>query len=287
MKFLFPLKLQKPKYDELGFVFVIQIVIGWIIPSVFLLSLFLKSFIIIHTSEVGIKSRFGVIDNKILLEGFNFKVPFVDEVERVSIKQLQNTGKISIQTKDFQTVNIDYQVMYSVPAKYVINNKKTINGDVFEIIIAKRADESFRNTISHYSAIDVVQNRTQIVEEINKEVTKKIEGIAQIDNILLLSHTFNADFQAKVDEKMRATQEAETARVNKQKTQFEADAEIIKAKGKAEAMRIEAIALNNNPKLIELRQVEVNMAMIKAWDGHSPHTVMVNDKNTSVILPIK
>mgnify|MGYP000138215387 CR=1 FL=1 len=41
-----------------------------------------------------------------------------------------NQTQNSIQTKDFQTVNIDYQVMYSVPAKYVINNK--VAGTLFK-----------------------------------------------------------------------------------------------------------------------------------------------------------
>lgn len=277
---------------------VTQIILGWIFPFFLGIILFFSSFTIVKTSEVGIISRMGVITSEHpLTEGIHLKIPLLDNIERLSLKQHQDDSHITIQTTDFQELTIDYQVMYSIPAKFVINNKKTISGDVFEVVIKKRADESFRNVISHYQAIDVLQNRQKIITEIFDEVNRKLQGIAEVDNILLLKHTFSDGFQQKVNEKMVATQEAETAKVRRQKAQYEADANVIEAKGKAEAIKIESAALQNNPKIVELRKIEADVKIAEMmfsgskespskWDGKLPQTI-VNDGKSSVLLPIK
>jgi prohibitin 2 len=58
-------------------------------------------------------------------------------------------------------------------------------------------------------------------------------------------------------------QEAAKARFTQQKTQIEADTAIIRAKGEAEAIRVRAEAIRDNPGLIQLQIVE-------KWDGKAP-----------------
>jgi prohibitin 2 len=58
-------------------------------------------------------------------------------------------------------------------------------------------------------------------------------------------------------------QEAAKARFTQQKAQIEADTAIIKAKGEAEAIRVRAEAIRDNPGLIQLQIVE-------KWDGKAP-----------------
>ena len=67
----------------------------------------------------------------------NFKIPFIDKVSVHSLKQQLHTSAITPSTKDFQEVYIEYQITHSIPESSVLNNVKTITGDVFEVSIKK------------------------------------------------------------------------------------------------------------------------------------------------------
>jgi len=248
------------------------------------LTTFFSSFKIIKTSEVGVVVRMGVVQDKMMSTGFNFKLPFIDNVIVKSLKQQQDNSTITPQTKDFQEVAIEYQVIYSIPEKYIIDNIKNINGNVFDVMIKKRTDESFRNVVSHYDATFLAQNRSIIISEILKEANKKLNGIAVIDNILLLKHKFNASFQQQVNEKMKMTQQAETAKIKKEKAQYEADAVVITAQGLADSIRIksEALAKSSDPRFIEFEKIQ-------KWNGVSPTTVtlVTSNKDSNFVSVIK
>lgn len=265
-----------------------QITIGWIFSCLFLFILFMSCFVIIKTSEVGIKSRFGVISNNTLLEGFHLKLPFFDNVERVSIKQHQETSTLETQTSDLQPAKVSYQVMYSIPANVVIKNKKQINGDLFDVLIKKRTDESIRDALAKYPAEELIINRGKISQIVKDRLSDRVKEHAEIDDIAILSFDFqNTQWMESVNKKVKAKQDAETAEINKQQAQAEADQIIIKAKADAESIRITANAISNNPKIIELRQVEVNKLMVEKWNGVSPTTVMNSSKDSNIILPLK
>ena len=265
-----------------------QITIGWIFPCLFLFILFMSCFVIIKTSEVGIKSRLGVISDNILLEGFHLKLPFFDNIEKVSIKQHQETSILETQTSDLQPAKVSYQVMYSIPANVVIKNKKQINGDLFDVLIKKRTDESIRDALAKYPAEELIINRGKISQIVKDRLSDRVKEHAEIDDIAILSFDFqNAQWMESVNKKVKAKQDAETAEINKQQAQAEADQIIIKAKADAESIRITANAISNNPKIIELRQVEVNKLMVEKWNGVSPTTVMNSSKDSNIILPLK
>ena len=56
-----------------------------IIVFILLITLF-SSFQTIKSGEVGLKVRFGKIVNTSLKEGFNFKIPYVEQIVKVNIK---------------------------------------------------------------------------------------------------------------------------------------------------------------------------------------------------------
>lgn len=252
----------------------------------------LSSFKIIKTSEVGSVVRLGTIQDNLMHTGFNFKIPFVDKVSVHSLKQQLHTSAITPSTKDFQEVYIEYQITHSIPESSVLNNVKTITGDIFEVSIKKHINGAMRNVISHYDATFLAQNRKIIESEILKEANIELNGVAIIQEVIIMKHKFNAAFQQQVNKKMQMTQQAETAKIQKEKAQYEADSVVILAKAKAESIKIEAAALNNNPKIVELRKIEADIKIAEIitskdskWDGQLSGTV-VGAGMFSSILPI-
>lgn len=51
---------------------------------------------------------------------------------------------------------------------------------------------------------------------------------------------------------------------------------IAQAKGKAESVRLESLALRENMNILELRRIEVAKIQAERWDGVLPTTVLGN-----------
>lgn len=248
---------------------------------------FLSTFTIIKTSEVGIRKTAGVIHNSVLEEGIHFKLPFFQTIEIFSLRQHQETFELTgTQTKDLQPVSVNYRVLYAIPENKILENLKTIKGDIFTTLIAPRANESIRDALAKYSAEDLISNRSEVGKYVKERLGERINHLAIIDDISITSFEFeNEVWKQSIQKKVIAKQEAETAEINKQQVQAEADQTIIKSKADAEAIRITANAITSNPKIIELKQVEVNAAIAAKWNGIAPTTVITNGGN-NILLPL-
>lgn len=262
-------------------------VITAVIAGAFCLAVFLSSFTIIKTSEVGVRTTAGVVHNKILEEGIHFQIPLFQTIKIFSLKQHQETFELhSTQTADMQPVSVKYRVLYAIPANKVLDNLKTIRGDIFETLIAPRANESIRDALARYSAEQLIINRDQISAYVKARLGERISHQAIIDDISVIQFDFeNQAWRDSVQNKVIAKQNAEAAEIRKIQTQAEADQIIIKAKADAESIRITANAISNNPKIIELRQVEVNSKIAEKWDGRAPSTVITNGSG-NILLPL-
>lgn len=251
-------------------------------------TVFLSTFTVIRTSEVGIRKTAGVIHDSVLEEGIHFKLPFVQTIEIFSLRQHQESFDLNgTQTKDLQPVSVSYRVLYAVPQDKVLENLKTVKGDIFKVLIAPRANESIRDALAKYSAEELTTNRSAVSLYVKERLAERINHLAIIDDISITSFDFeNAEWKEAIQAKVIAKQDAETAEIKKQQIQAEADQLIIKSKAEAEAIRITANAISSNPKIIELRQVEVNSEIAKKWNGIAPTTVITNGSN-NILLPLK
>jgi len=266
---------------------IFQIVFTWVIPVLVLIMLFFSSFVVIKTSQVGIKSRFGVIiSNEPLTEGVHLKLPIVDDIEMVSIKQHQENFTLGrTQTRDMQPVSVSYKVIYSIPEDKVILNRREFSGDLFEVLVRPRANESIMDALAQHVAEELIINRDAISQKVKIKLSERISGHAKIDDISIVEFDFeNSEFKEAVQRKVIAKQDAQAAEIKKQQSQAEADQILIKAKADAEAIRITANAITSNPKIIELRQIEVNAMIAEKWDGKTPQTVVTNGGST--LLPL-
>ena len=146
-----------------------------IIPlSILALILIIISFKIIKTSEVGIRKTSGVIHNTILKEGIHFKIPFIQSIEIFSLRQHQESFQlVGTQTKDLQPVSVDYRVLYAITEDKVLDNLKTIKGDIFEVLIAPRANESIRDALAKYSAEDLISNRSEVSKYVKERFSRE------------------------------------------------------------------------------------------------------------------
>ena len=253
-------------------------------------TLLFSSVTIIPTSYVGIKRTFSIISDKPLLEGVHFKVPFIQSIEKQNIKTIQEEHQlVGIQAKDMQKMNINYKVAYKIPFNKVINNAKTLQGGVYEMIIEPRVKEVMADIIVRYTAEEVIAKREEIAKIAREQIMNKqeISERCTIEEVVVMQFAFtDPEFEKAINEKKRAVQYAEKAEVEKKTAKAKAEQAIFEAEGKAKAIKLEAEAMRANAKIVEMKQIDASLKAIEKWDGKLPNVLISNGSKTPAILNI-
>ena len=211
----------------------------------------------------GVQVTLGKVSDEFKPEGFGTNSPFVSRIVSVPVRQLTRELPAECYSSDLQQVNVALRIMYRIPEASVVKIYKEFSGDPFDSLIAPRIQEALKEVTAMQSAEQIVKKREDIKAKALHASREKIGGILFIEDIVLENITLSKELEAAIESKMVQEQEAAKARFTQQKAQIEADTAIIKAKGEAEAIRVRAEAIRDNPGLIQLQIVE-------KWDGRSP-----------------
>jgi regulator of protease activity HflC (stomatin/prohibitin superfamily) len=142
--------------------------------------------------------------------------------------------------------------------------------------------EGVKAATAQFDAEQLIAKRESVRMAIKEILTAKLTtpfGIRIID-VSITDFNFSPEFNAAIEAKAKATQEAETARRNLEKVKMEQAAQVEIAKAQAESLRLQR--QNVTPELVRLRALEVQKAWVEKWDGKMPVTMM--GSNTPVIM---
>ncbi len=214
----------------------------------------------------GVQVTLGKVSDDFKPEGFGTKSPFVSHIISIPVRQLTRDLQAECYSADLQQVDVKLRVLYRIPEASVVSIYKEYAGDPFDTLIAPRIQEALKEVTALQSAEQVVKKREDIKTAALLAARTKVGNILIIEDIVLENITLSTELEAAIESKMVQEQEAAKARFTQQKTQIEADTAIIRAKGEAEAIRIRAEAIRDNPGLIQLQIVE-------KWDGKAPMVI--------------
>ncbi len=230
----------------------------------------------------GVEVTLGKVSDQFKPEGFGSKSPFVTHIVSIPVRQLASALAAECYSSDLQQVNISLRVLYRIPESSVVRIYKEFSGDPFDSLIAPRVQEALKEVTALQSAEQIVKNREAIKARAVVVTREKIGPILIVEDIVLENITLSKELEAAIESKMVQEQEAAKARFTQQKAQIEADTAIIKAKGEAEAIRVRAEAIKDNPGLIQLQIVE-------KWDGKAPLVIGgtgEGNNGANILLPL-
>ena len=241
-----------------------------LIPVVFVLALVavFSSFFIISPGEVAIKTRMGAIVGS-YSEGLHFKVPFIDGITKFSIQIQRANIKTQAFSKDLQTMNAHLVVNHRIQQQTAISIYRNLGPNYVENIVDPMVQEVFKAIAARYSAESVISERNQLVMELNKEVKDRLtlkEII--VTDISVVDLDFTEQFLKAVEDKQVADQQAQMAGKLVEKAKRDAEQQIAKSRGEAEALRMQREQVT--PALIELRKVDAQLKAIEKWNGVLP-----------------
>lgn len=245
--------------------------------ALFFLVIFLSSFEIIDEGERGIVTRFGEVA-RIEGPGFTFVMPFVYDIQPISVRTTKEEAQTTASSKDLQDVTTTVAVQYNVtPAEENIRYiYSTLGLNFVDTIIEPAIQEATKSASALYSAEELITKRQEVKNEILRALKDRLslEGI-NVTNVDIVEFTFSKSFNQAIEAKVKAEQEALREKNNLERIKFEAEQKIVAAQAEAEKIRIEAGALEaNGDDLIRKIEAEAYLEAVKRWNGELPNQMI-------------
>lgn len=247
-------------------------------------------FTIVNEGFIGVKYRFGQIVEDDLTAGLNFKVPFIEEIEQVDIREQVYSTVEDAYTSDTQTVQeLKLKLNYSYDKSMLSDIIREVGVDNVESkLLVQNVAKITKNEIGKVKAEELVQSRNEVQQRIEDELKPLLadKGII-VQSFAIENLSFDDAFESSIQAKVIAAQDAlkmenktkekeEEAKQIVIAAQAEADSQKLTADAQAYAIEVVQEKLENSPNYIEYLK-------ITNWNGVLPQ-VMSDGINPFLVL---
>jgi regulator of protease activity HflC (stomatin/prohibitin superfamily) len=254
---------------------------GFVIAGIILLIVLItafSSFTTIASGTVGVVSVFGAVKDDPIYEGLHTVIPFVTTISKINTKTQKVEALCNAASKDLQTISTTIVVNYHVVDSTAPVLYRTVGYGYQDIIIVPAIQESVKAVTAQYSAEELITKRQLVSQGISDKLTEKIGSyglVIEVFNITDLS--FSESFNAAIEAKQTAQQEALKAEQDLNRIKIEAEQTVVNAQADADAMKARADAEAYSIEVIQdqLAQSEAYLEYqkIEKWDGQLPQVM--------------
>lgn len=257
-------------------------VAGFLAAIIVIISL--NAFIIINPGQAGVISILGKARDGALGEGIHLKPPFISVIDVYDLTVQKFEVPAESSTKDLQNLTARFAINFRLdPIQVVeVRRKQGTLENIVSKIIAPQTQEAFKIAAAKRTVEEAITKRTELKEDFDNALSDRLEkyGIIVLDTSVI-DLTFSPEFAKAVEEKQIAEQRAQRAVYIAREAEQEAQAEVNRAKGKAEAQRLLAETLK-----AQGGQLVLQKEAIEAWKtggAQMPKVlVMSGDSQSSV-----
>lgn len=250
----------------------------------------------VSSGYVGVQTTFGRVHAEPPSPGVHFVNPFVDGVTQLETRLKSHEVTASAASKDLQIVKTKISVQHSLNAATAPQSYSQIGDlDRFDVAVVDPAVmESLKEVTAKYTAEELITKREIVKQQVSVAIKafidhtlaeRNISGAVQIANVAIKDFDFSHEFNASIESKVKAQQEALRAENEKVKRltdasaaagerKLQADAEAYQLEKvsiqRAAAIEREAKALSANPLLLQLRSIEKWSGVLPQFMGQGP-----------------
>lgn len=255
---------------------------------VFLIILAMSSVTMINSGNVGVVSVFGAVKNEPLYKGLHTVVPFATTVTKMDTRTQKVEAISAAASKDLQTISTTIVVNYHVVEDSAPNLYSTVGLNYENVVIVPAIQESVKAVVAQYSAEELITKRQIVSNSISEKLSEKISPYGLFIEVFNITNLdFSDSFNAAIEAKQTAQQQALKAQQDLNRIKIEAEQTVVNAKAQADATRAQADAEAYSIELIQkqLSQAEAYLEYqkIQKWDGQLPQ-VMGDSTNPIIDL---
>ena len=258
-------------------------IIGGVLAALLVLVGF-NSYTVINPGEAGVLSILGKPREGALLEGIHFKPPFISKVDVYDVTVQKYEVPARSATKDLQDLEASFAINFRLdPVQVVdIRRKQGTLSNVVSKIISPQTQESFKVAAARKTAEEAITRRDELKEDFDVALNSRLEkyGIIVLDTSVV-DLNFTEAFAQAVEDKQIAEQSAQRAVYIAREAEQKAQADINRAKGRAEAQRLLAETLRAQGGSLVLQK-----EAIEAWrqgGSQMPRVLVMGGNNKSSI----
>ncbi|MBQ4573522.1 MAG: prohibitin family protein [Clostridia bacterium] len=227
----------------------------------------ISCFTVVQAGHTGVVLTFGAVEDTELEEGLHFKIPFIQRVVQMNNRTQKIETEGSSSSKDLQIISYVVAVNYHVNDDSSASLYQNVGTDYGSVVIVPAIQESIKAVTAQYTAEELITKRQTVGEQIKDALSEKINqyGIT-VEIFNIVDFDFSEEFNAAVEAKQTAQQNALKAEQDLARIEVEAQQKITQAEAEAESIRLIQEALAKSPDYVDY--IKWNK-----WNGELP-TVM-------------
>jgi len=251
-----------------------------VVIIIILLAVVFNCFTIVNEGFIGVKYQFGRIIEDNLQAGLNFRIPFIEEIDQVDIRDQIYSVNANAYTSDTQSVqNLQLKLNYRYSSAMLSNIiRETGISNVENKLLVPNVAKIAKDAIGKVKAEDLVQTRSEVQSTIQNELTEVLNPYGIIVTAFAIENLdFDPAFEASIQEKVIAAQDAlkmenKTREKEEEAKQIviaakaDADSQVAIAEAEAKAISLIEEQLANSPNYIDYYKIQ-------KWNGELPQVM--------------
>ena len=248
--------------------------VGIFILLIIILIVVLGTFALVPAGHRGVVLWWGSVENRIMGEGLNFKVPFAERVIKVDVKVQPHPFKaIDASSKEYQLVKMTGMMNFHIDPSFVNDLYQKVGLDFADKVIDPAFNDFVKEVVPTYPIWEILPKR----EEIRQRAMKKLgDNLSRyhiiVDDIYFANIRFSPEYEGAIEAKQVAQQQVETQKQVLAQREIEAQQKVATAKGEAESILVVAQgqAKANDVLSRSISPILVQYKGIEKWNGTLP-----------------
>ncbi len=266
--------------DREGIPMGIKVVVGLVIGFIALAILFaLLPFTQVEAGEKGVVLRMGQID-RVLEPGLHWRTPFIEHVEKMDVTTQKEEANAGAASKDLQSVSTQIALNYNLEGEFVGEIYRDLKQDYVGRIITPAIQEAVKSATAKYTAEELITRREEVKGVIFTDISNRLAPRHIVATELLITNfDFSPQFNAAIEAKVQAEQDALASKNKLEQTKYEAEQKVVSATAEAEAIRIQAQAVTSQggADYVKLKTIE-------KWNGQGCTSYCGLDTATGLLI---
>jgi len=200
----------------------------------------------------------------------------------MTVQTQKYEADLSAASKDLQTVSTKIAINYRVNDASVVELYRTVGVDYSVKVIQPLEQEANKAITAEFTAEELITKREEVKNRMKSLLVERLapRGII-VEELSIVNFDFSESFNAAIENKVTMQQNALAAQNKLEQVKFEAEQRVAQATAEAEAIKIQASAIQaqGGANYVQLKWVE-------KWNGVQPVTMMTTGANTGMLINI-
>ena len=226
----------------------------------------------------GVVLYAGAVENRVLNEGVHFIIPFAEQVIPLEVRTLKFVANASAASNDLQEVQTVIALNYHLNPTEVNKVYQQLGPDYADKVIAPTIQESVKASVAKYNAEELITKRAIVKDVIANAIRTSLAAKdIVVETIFITDFRFSPSFSSQVEDKVVAFQKYLTELNNLRgiqvvanqtvvQAQAQANANVAKAGGESQAIKIITSQLRQAPQYLQWQA-------INKWNGQLPYSL--------------